>query len=220
MGDETLESGNPEVQEWDDVAQDAQTIMSKLLSPPSVPDTVWFSRATSALMQCDVRHLLLPSNQASSMLISCLRSGAFRSQSAILDFLRKSCCSVPMNGEKHQGQHAMNNEGDQGRGLIVMAEDEGLAVLHAALKLCREQPAVRDGADDGVERKRAAPERQRVFVQQNCCEDPFDCEEPAVRFTPTYSLRLLAARTIFFIALVSKVHIHVVSYVYCVPPNI
>jgi hypothetical protein len=193
MGDETLESGHSMVEEWEDVAQCAKTVMSKLLAPPSVPDSVWFSRATSALAQCDMRQLLLPPNDACTMMISCLQSGAFRSQSAVLDYLRKSSSSSTEHAEKKKSQKlgsppAGGLTREFGCGLSTMVEDEGLLVLKAALRLCREQPEIREGADNDASRTRGSggtADRGRqgaAFVQQNCCEDPFDCEEPAVRF--------------------------------------
>jgi hypothetical protein len=232
MGDESLESGiAPD--EWGDtceiVEHDEVAVMLRLLAPPTVPDTVWFSHATRALVQCNGRRLLTRpgEHRGCKLLIECLAAGAYRSQSAVLDYLRE-VATCPDGGS-----------------LDMMAEDEGMPVLKAALCLCREQPAARgddgdgqqqvaagidenaldcdlaaaeeeeeerrgaeygdiavgrsSGAHNGVkdgmklkgkegeeeeekeeEEEEVAPPR-RILVRQNCCEDPFDCEEPAVR---------------------------------------
>lgn len=211
MGDEALESGF-DPSEWGHTAlptaeKDEVAVMLRLLSPPTVPDTVWFSHATRALLQCDPCRLVTRprENKGARLMVECLAGGAFRSQSAVLDYLKEAAAAE--GGEVVLG---------------MMAGDDDMPVLRAALRLCREQEQVRGeeeglpaavaleeevsagGEDDGggeeedndgddhdhekdgagreeeeEEENEKAPPR-RVLVRQNCCEDPFDCEEPAV----------------------------------------
>ena len=242
MGDETLESGiHPH--EWgdtggldevrDDGMRDEVAVMLRLLSPPTVPDTVWFSRATQVLMRCDGRRLVTRPNRGCELMLECLGTGAFRSQSAVLDFLRAACSSPSSHSSKcapASSSPGIDKGGlPESQGVLeMMVEDDGMAVLTAALALCREQEEDRESKeaknvamaelakevaeqearaqidhsdDDSVYKEEkddrdgaASVDQSSVLVRQNCCEDPFDCEEPAVREAALSLLACIAQR--------------------------
>jgi len=142
-------------------------------------------------------------------LVECLRSGSFRTQSAVLEFLANSIGHSLSVGDEH----------DEGQlrprilqALNLLVTDASVPVLSAALDLCREQPKVagdeqassgagsvwKDGgqgewvrsttvttgsavrANASVHDSWGGGEGNTAFVQQKCCDDPTDCEEPAV----------------------------------------
>jgi hypothetical protein len=110
------------------------------------------------------------------------------------------------------------------RALSLLVADEGMPVLSAALALCREQPSAGGGkssaAFEGAQKDggrgewaralatpgngssrgagggdaRTARDDANAYVQQKCCDDPADCEEPAVRERALRLLSCLARR--------------------------
>jgi hypothetical protein len=182
--------------------QEADTVLGWLLDPPAVPDSAWYSRAGAILLKnC------LASPQAiftqplhhrpCERLIKILHEGSFRSQSTVLDVIN-SAIEFEEQRERPATTQSSACEDAGGAALHFLSGDTDMPVLTAALRLCSEQQ--RDDPDPTSETAAAAaavagdaagggPEPAMAYVQQNCCEDPYDCEEPAVREA---ALRLLA----------------------------
>lgn len=154
---------------------------------------------------------------ACAQLVQCLQSGSFRTQSAVLEFLASSI-GRPLSAGDGEGQGPGDQlQPEIPEALSLLVADEGMPVLSAALSLCREQPDAADGKsastagnawrDGGLgewvkgtaQSDLSSPSRAawgeepredaNAYVQQKCCDDPADCEEPAVR---ERALRLLS----------------------------
>jgi hypothetical protein len=169
---------------------DASTVLGWLLDPPSVPDSAWYARVGKVLQKSLLKSpetiITLPSQHCPcECLLKILQSGTFRSQSTVLDAIDSAieiqgrvCFEDSETGESGQVCLMM------GPVLLQLSSEAGSHVLTAALQLCSEQQ--REAGDSAPP---AAEKASEPFIQQVCCEDPYDCEEPAVREA---ALRLFA----------------------------
>lgn len=141
------------------------------------------------------------------LLVQCLQGGSFRTQSAVLEFLANSIGQALSVSDEHTGTLEGQLYPRIPEALQLLVMDEGMPVLSAALALCREQPKAQgdddstapetawEASEKGDWVKASAPTSKGAvsgasaawgsgggdaFVQQKCCEDPTDCEEPAV----------------------------------------
>ena len=140
-------------------------------------------------------------NCACASVLKLMRTGSFRSQSTIIDCILSSldvdmpCHVKPINQPPPHTVRARGSKTwsllNQVRGptisgtLLLLAGDDGMPLLHAALDLCAE----RERADSSSAGKPEVLVKEQKSFAQNCCEDPYDCEEPAVREA---ALKLLA----------------------------
>ena len=204
-----------------DDAKSAETVLEKLLSPPQVPDASWFAAASAALQRdaaCAPAEMLTEpaKNGDCANLMRCLQEGTFRTQSVVLELLANAIGHPsPVTSGKGAGGSAEPENASAAipAALHLLASDESMPVLSAALALCHEQ--ARTSADKGADACTPCPphdgagvadgwrERRegrvanafaRTFVPQRCCEDPTDCEEPAVRERALHLLACLAVR--------------------------
>jgi len=152
------------------------------------------------------------------MLVQCLQSGSFRTQSAVLEFLA-ACIGHLLSPGEYGDPHAAPALPQIPQALHLLVSDDGRPILSAALALCREQPiaAARDKASNaqraicpvasapgdpapacswGFQRESSTTTKWEpsAIVPQRCCEDPTDCEEPAVRERALRFLACLATR--------------------------
>jgi hypothetical protein len=116
-------------------SESAGAVLSKLLSPPMVPDASWFAAASAALLSATSldpplvlatlslhslvtvisdKPLILQvlsrpkQHRECAQLVQCLRSGSFRTQSAVLEFLTnavgRSLSTADKSDDTHAGQ--------------------------------------------------------------------------------------------------------------------
>jgi hypothetical protein len=155
-------------------------------------------------------------NEECAMLVQCLQSGSFRTQSAVLEFLA-ACIGHLLSPGEYGDPHAVPALPQIPQALHLLVSDEGRPILSAALALCREQPiaTARGKASNaqraicpvasapgdpapacswGFQKESTSKWEPSVIVPQRCCENPTDCEEPAVRERALRFLACLATR--------------------------
>ena len=170
----------------------ADTILGWLLDPPSVPDSAWYARAGAILLQSFLKSpaaiLTSPTrHRPCERFMKILCEGTFRSQSTVLDALN-SAIEMEEFGFRKWHIQDLQKTNDTGTVLSHLSSEAGLPALSAALCLCGDQQRDNDAAPPI-----ATANAPAAFIQQQCCEDPYDCEEPAVREAALHLVALLCA---------------------------